>query len=68
MADEKETLNARLQRLQKELENAKKDRQGAESELTEITDVLKRLKSGQNKHQHELDQEQRRQDEKKKRP
>ncbi len=62
---EDENISERLKRLQKNIDSLKKDRKEAEEELTEIGDVLKRLRSGQTKHKHELDQEQKRQDEKK---
>ena len=64
MPDE-ESITERLQRLQNERANAQKERKDAEEELTEIGDVLKRLRTGQTKHKHELEQEQKRQDEKK---
>lgn len=60
-----ENISERLKRLQKNIDSLKKDRKEAEEELTEIGDVLKRLRTGQTKHKHELDQEQKRQDEKK---
>jgi len=62
----RDDISDRLKRLQKDLEFIKKGRENAQEQLTNIGEILERLQSGQTKHKHELDQEQKRQDEKKK--
>jgi predicted nucleic acid-binding Zn-ribbon protein len=58
-------IRLRLNRLQKDLESIKKGRENAQEQLTDISDTLERLQSGQTKHKQELDEEQKRQDGKK---
>jgi predicted nucleic acid-binding Zn-ribbon protein len=58
-------IRHRLDRLQKDLEAIKKERADAQEQLTDIGDTLERLQSGQTKHKQELDEEQKRQDDKK---
>jgi hypothetical protein len=58
-------IRLRLSRLQKDLESIKKGRENAQEQLTDISDTLERLQSGQTKHKQELDEEQKRQDGKK---
>lgn len=59
-----DNIRRRLSRLQKDLEAIKKGREDAQEQLTDISDTLERLQSGQTKHKQELDEEQKRQDEK----
>jgi predicted nucleic acid-binding Zn-ribbon protein len=58
-------IRHRLDRLQKDLEAIKKERADAQEQLTDIGDTLERLQNGQTKHKQELDEEQKRQDDKK---